>query len=591
MEKWFFAICLTILLLTIIPAPCSCSEDTGPDQILYINSYDYGFSWSRLIADGVLDGIFAEGHKNGKPPAYVHMEYMDSKIIADDIHFKNLYNLLSYKLRDNTPSVIIVSDDNALRFIREYGDELFPGVPVVFTGINDYESILEDLPENYTGIVEKIPIEENIEFILRLHPELETIYFVTDDTYTGRTIREQAENITQKYEERIRIRYPLPGLDPDEMVADVKELPDNSAVLFVTYNARDRHGDKLYSDHYVYALLKEDRLPVYITMDQYNDMGVSGGFQVSAYELGRRAAMTAMEIIGGTDPGEIPVEMNTPYTSILNYEDVKRFDIKKSDIPPGTEFFNEPSSTITIPTNYATAGIILLLSLAAILAVSLVFNNRLKNTENELKVSLDEKNVLFREMHHRVKNNLAIMGSLVGMQVISSNEEETRQKLRDVGNRIISMSIVYDNIYQSENLSRVDIHTVFVTLGEGLILDYGPGVDIDFEVNGGECLIDPDKAVPLNMVINEIIGNSLKFAFEERTSGKIRIDYSCDEERFDMTISDNGKGIPESFINGETESIGLNLIRNIVSLQLNGRAEVRSDSGTIWTISFPINDK
>lgn len=583
------AVFLIIFLLVLVPAQGSCLEDEDFYQILYINSYDYGYSWGKLMTSGVYGGINEYLQENERPSAYVNSEFMDSKTISDETHFRNLYNLLSYKLKDNSPGVIIVSDDNALRFIREYGDDLFPGVPVVFTGINDYDSVFENLPENYTGIVEKLPIEENIEFIMGLQPELGTLYIVTDDTYSGKIIREQAQNVTKKFDGGIEIMYPGRDLSPEEMLEDIGGLPDDSAIFFITYNTRNSYGDTLYSDIYIRKIATQERIPVYTATDQYNGPGIAGGYQVSPYELGKQASAIALKIIDGADPNDIPVETNQSYIVTLNYEDIMKYNLNDSCVPSGIQFFNKPSPMVSIPKNFAYAIIILFLSLAAILVISLTYNNRLKNTEIELKKSLDEKNVLLREIHHRVKNNLAVIGSLVGMQVINSTDAETKQKLRDVGNRIISMSIVYDNLYQSENLSGTNVRTVFTALTEKLIQDYSMGVEIAFEVNGEDCRINPEKAVPLSLVINEIIGNSLKFAFEGRRSGKITIDYNCTEDTFNMTVSDDGKGIDRSYIEGETESIGLNLIRNLVSLQLEGTAEVSSEGGTTWTISFPLN--
>lgn len=591
MGREFYVICLFIIIPAIISVPGSCAEEADIKEALYINSYDFGFTWSRLIADGVYDGFSKYELRGTESDIYVHTEFLDSKFISDAQHFFIIYNLFSNKFWDRQPDVIIVSDDNALLFIQKYGEKLFPGIPVVFTGINNYESLLSDMPEDYTGIIEKLPIEENIDLIISLHPSLETIYVVTDDTYSGKAIHQQTDNISKKFNGSIDIRYPLPGLGADEMIESLSELPEDSAVLFITYNTKDSDGDTYYSDYYVDALSNQELFPVYTVMDQYNQLGVTGGYQISPYELGKQASDYAVRILEGTNPKDLPVELNPQYITSLNYEHIKKFDLRGGDIPPGTHFFNTPPSTVTIPAGFASAAIIVLVLLSAILFTSLVYYRKLKITENELNRSLEEKNVLLREVHHRVKNNLAIISSLVTMQAISSNENETKQKLKDVGSRLISMSVVHDTLYLSENLSRIDVHNIFVSLGEGLIQDYGMGLNIDLEVSGGECLIRPDQAIPVSLVLNEIICNSIKFAFDEKSSGKIRIDYSCNKDFFKMTVSDNGKGIPEQYIdNNDTDSIGLNLIRTVIDLQLNGTAEVSNDSGTRWSISFPVNE-
>jgi len=516
---------------------------------------------------------------------------MDSKFISDEIHFHNLYNLISHKYRQRSPDVIIVSDDNALRFIREYGDEMFPGTPVVFTGINDYESILEDLPPNYTGIIEKLPVEENIDLIMGLHPSIDSIYLVTDDTYSGLAIRKQAEDLSKQYESRMEIRYPPPDLSSDEMIRDLENLPKNSIILFATYNTISDKGISYYNEHYIAALSNQDMFPVYAVMNPYNDYGITGGCQISTYDLGRQAAVSAKEILEGADPADIPVDTTPEFITAINYGHIPEFGLDNNGIPDDTVFFNRPSSMVTIPKGFLIAAIFLLLFLGSVLVIALIYNRSLKAAENELKETIEDKNFLLRENHHRVKNNLAIIGSLVAMQAINSDDKDTKQKLKDIGNRIYSMSIVHDNIYQSENISRINMHDVLLALGEKLIQDYSMGIAIDFEVKGEDCLISPEKAVPLSLAVNEIISNSLKFAFEENGSGKIMINYDCKDEVFRMTVSDDGKGIDKSVIEKQTESIGFDLIENLVSLQLNGTAEVNGDSGTTWTIQFPIKDE
>lgn len=188
---------IIIVMLAAIPVPALCgNETTDQKHVLYLNSYDYTYSWSRLIADGVYSGFPGDSLYNTDRKYYVHPEFLDSKFMSDESYFNALYNLYFYKYHDNMPDIIIVSDDNALRFILEYGDELFPGVPVVFTGINDYESILPELPENYTGIIERLPIGENIEYILTLQPSLDTLYIIVDTSFSGRVVRNQTEIIS-----------------------------------------------------------------------------------------------------------------------------------------------------------------------------------------------------------------------------------------------------------------------------------------------------------------------------------------------------------------------------------------------------------
>lgn len=244
--------------------------------------------------------------------------------------------------------------------------------------------------------------------------------------------------------------------------------------------------------------------------------------------------------------------------------------------------------TIAVLKDYTAVGMFFLSSLALILLLSFFYSNRLKRTENMLTELLEERDLFIKGINHRIKNNLAIINSMISMQILNSDEEETRQKLTAISNRIMSMSVVHDNLLQSKNVSKINIYNICVCLGERLIQIYCMGLVIEFSVKGEEFLIDFDKAVPLSMVMNEIISNSLKFAFKGRAGGRISVEYTCSEDIFEMIVSDDGIGIPEHVMNESRESIGLNLIRNLVSLQLEGNAELRIESGTKWLISFHV---
>lgn len=238
--------------------------------------------------------------------------------------------------------------------------------------------------------------------------------------------------------------------------------------------------------------------------------------------------------------------------------------------------------------NYSAAGTILIFLLTVGLLTSLLYNVRLKRAEVDLLKSFEEGKIYRNSISERLNDTFAVISSMILMQILNSGEEETKQKLAEINNRIISISLVHENLLESKTLSKVNLHEVFEKLGEQLVRVYTLGGDIVFKVNGKGFLLDIAQAVPLNIVMNEIISNSLKYAFVNRISGEISVEYKCSDGIFELCVRDDGVGIPENLLCESPESLGLNLIRNIVSLQLKGTADLSIESGTKWLIRFPV---
>lgn len=239
--------------------------------------------------------------------------------------------------------------------------------------------------------------------------------------------------------------------------------------------------------------------------------------------------------------------------------------------------------------NTFTAGTVLILSFVAVLLISHIYRGRLKDTGERMAEMVEERRILQAGVNDRLNGTFSIISSMISMQILNSNEEETKRKLNEINNRIMSISIVHENLACRGGISDVSIREVFTTLVERLIAIYFIGGEISFKVRGSEFPVDLNTAIPLIIVMNEIISNSLKFAFTGRFHGEISIEYECRDDRFVMCVKDDGVGVPGDLTGEYHESLGFNLIRTIVDQQLRGRADLIVDSGTSWMISFPLD--
>lgn len=212
-----------------------------------------------------------------------------------------------------------------------------------------------------------------------------------------------------------------------------------------------------------------------------------------------------------------------------------------------------------------------------------------KKKDELIKKSLREKEILLKEIHHRVKNNLQIISSLLKMQSQDFGKEEIKEIFRETQNRVMSMSYIHQSFYQSGDLSEIDFDKYVGKLVNNLfnIYDTDP-LKVIFEINTKNIKMGVDTAIPCGLMLNEIISNSLKYAFPGEGSGVIKINLDEKTDSFILIIKDNGIGLPKEIDPAQTTSLGMVLI-NMLCDQIDGTIELKRTSGTEYRITFPKN--
>jgi two-component sensor histidine kinase len=206
-------------------------------------------------------------------------------------------------------------------------------------------------------------------------------------------------------------------------------------------------------------------------------------------------------------------------------------------------------------------------------------------------VSLNEKEVLLKEIHHRVKNNLQIISSLLNLQAEQLSDKNLLHFFTDNMRRVKSMALVHETLYQSENLSQVDFRKYLQALIDSIKDAYRDSKNINFILNAESHNLNIDIAIPCGLIINELITNSLKYAFEGRKQGKIELRFTREKKRgktahYKLNIRDNGIGLPKKFDIYKSESLGLQLV-TMLSKQLDGSLLFEINNGVSFTIIFP----
>ena len=210
-----------------------------------------------------------------------------------------------------------------------------------------------------------------------------------------------------------------------------------------------------------------------------------------------------------------------------------------------------------------------------------------KQAEEQIKASLQEKEVLLKEIHHRVKNNMQIITSLLNLQGGYIEDEKYSEMFRECQNRIRSMAIVHEKLYQSENLANIDFAEYIRSLASTLFQTYEAYGKIALKMNVEDISLSIDSAIPCGLILNELVSNSLKHAFPEGKEGEIKITLrSADENEIELIVSDNGVGIPEDVDIRNTESLGLQLVTTLAENQLDGEMQLNRTEGTEFRIKF-----
>jgi two-component sensor histidine kinase len=204
-----------------------------------------------------------------------------------------------------------------------------------------------------------------------------------------------------------------------------------------------------------------------------------------------------------------------------------------------------------------------------------------------LQASLQEKEVLLREIHHRVKNNLQVIASLLHLQSDQLKDPEGLALVEDMQNRIKSMALVHESLYQTGDLARFNFAGYIESLSTHLVQSYRAETShICLHTTLDELALDVDTAIPCGMLLNELLTNALKYAFPDGRAGDIHIVLRAEAGQVSLSVRDNGIGLPESLDVRNTESLGLQLVC-LLTEQLGGTLTLTREGGTAFAVSFP----
>ena len=704
------------VLLTAV-SPRGGAQEIDQKRVLILNSYHNGFEWSDRIMEGLKETL-------GKN-YLCYIEYMDTKRFPYETQVGRVRGYLQGKYPSGFFDIIVTTDDNALKFLLEYRDELWPGVQAVFCGVNDFHPALSRNRNWLTGLLEKNDHVKTIRSALMLFPSTERILVVTDNTTSGKAQLETMRVLADSEFADLEFEYLNEdgNVTLDRVRRALAEAPSGTVVYFSDLNL---DGNLEYLDYrnYLDDLTREYPVPVFVHSDFLFGHGTVGGMINSGYHQGTYAGRTAERILRGERTEDIPVLKRSPNRYMFDARALERFSISERRLPEDAAVLYEEGTPLKEMLGWLIPSILGILFFAVLslgLAVNvgrrkraerllarerdlfhtlldnipdfIFFKDResrltrvntalarylgletpedaagrtdadyypediaaetrrdeleimetgrplvnkeeklelgdgnirwqtttklplydekgnvtgtfgiardlteLKRYVDELKRSLNEKEILLKEVHHRVKNNLAMISSLINLHPKDGLPPDAVNLLDDLKGRLYSIALVHDRIYTSEDFTSVDL-TEYITKLAGTVIGAsgGESPDIDVEMDVRDIKVSLDKAVPLALILNELITNSFKHGLSaaeihQRGRGKkLIVTGRVSDRQAVITVQDNGPGFPEGFDPNTTPSLGFQ-IASALTLQIEGTLSCRSDGGARCELTFPLSE-
>jgi PAS domain S-box-containing protein len=207
----------------------------------------------------------------------------------------------------------------------------------------------------------------------------------------------------------------------------------------------------------------------------------------------------------------------------------------------------------------------------------------------ELVKTIKEREILFKELRHRVKNNLQLLSSMVDMQIMRSTEHVPIEKLQEIQSIIDTMALIYSRSFEGSEILNFDLKMFISELTSGLLKFKAEEEQyIVYTIECDEVILNTDKAIPIVLIANELIFNSLKHAFSGLKKGHIIINIKKNHDSLKLTFKDDGSGLPKGFEIEKTRTLGLKIVRNLI-VQLNGTLKINNKSGTEFVITIPVD--
>jgi len=403
-KRKLFGLYLPLVLSLVVFTFISNVWASPKKHMLVLNSYHKGLSWTDNTVKGIESVIAREGHD-----IELYFEYMDTKRYFGEEYFQELYQVYKWKYEGKRFDVIMVTDNDALNFMLKHHKQLFPGTPVVFCGINNFQDAMLQNNSYFTGVVEETDMKSTIEIALKLHPQTKRFIVINDMTTTGIALKAQLLEVIPSFK-KVDFLF-LEDFDINELRQEVKKISPESLIFLLVVN-RDKAGEFFTYEESIGIIYGNSNVPIYSIWDFYIARGIVGGMLTSGFQQGVSAAEISVRILKGDDVRSIPVLKKSPNLYMFDFREMKRFNISLKDLPEGSTIVNEPDTFYARFKSFilAVLGIMTVLSFIIMTLAYNIFNRR--KTEKLIRESEEKYRDLYDnapDMYHSVNKDSIIV--------------------------------------------------------------------------------------------------------------------------------------------------------------------------------------
>lgn len=609
-RKQLFTCFIILLIICTHPLTKAYSLDFDSDnkKILIINSYHFDEFWETMIFSGIKNTL----DKDFKKIEY-NFEYLDSK--QNNIDVEEIMKNYSTKFKDKNYDLIIICNDEALEVFNEFYEDIFYGIPVVYTSINDPNIIINNKLEEFsTGVKEGQTIRETVDLALKLHKNTKVLNFLLDNSKTSKVYINKINDVKEIYK-----NYEFNIIQSDNIENAISKLQgsDKDSINFIYGVYKDKNNQILNRKNVANIIGNYTEAPLYTWVQAYFSEAILGGVVIDGFQVGQDTGTICRKILNGEEIKNIKPITNKKLKYIFNYDIMKQYSLKTKELPSDAIIINHPSILKKIPTEIK-AAIVLIIAIFSLIIILLFVKIEYKNELYKKAIEFENlRTEFFANISHELRTPLNIIISTLQLHdmyvengdIIYKNsttyermgalKQNSRRLLRLINNLIdiTKIDAGYFNL-QCQSINIVEFVEDITTSVANYIERKNITLVFDTEVEEKIACFDPNK---MERVILNLLSNAVKFT---PNGGSIYVDILNENEKVKIIVRDTGVGIPkdkqeiifERFRqvdnlltrNQEGSGIGLSLTKSLVEMH-GGKIYIESEVnvGSSFIIEIP----
>jgi len=587
-------------------------------NVLILHSYHQGLEWTDSITNGILN-VF-----NNRSDINLVFEYLDAKRNYNEEYLLAIKNMYQVKAKQIPFKAIIASDNAAFDFLKTYGKDFYPNIPVLYCGVNNLnQEDLKNLP-NFYGFGERADHYGTISAIQKIFPKRKNVLIINDNTLTGQSIKAELDKVIHFFDQDLHFEI-LSDFTLESIQNRVAQLDDSYVIYLLVFN-RDSNNKFISYRNGINKIKEKTKVPIFGSWDFYLNKGLFGGKITSGFDQGKHAATLALKVIYGSFTKDIPQFENLESAYVFDYNELIDYNVEPQDLPKGSQILNQPNDRDLILKISITSVIILTIIIFSLLIWLKLKQNRakvltrlvsektseLKETNSKLKQAITDKNKFFSILAHDLRGSIGIILSISELlndidYKSDTNEKEHLQKdLLHVAIQTNSLleDLFYWGINQSKDgptieKSEFDLNEIIADTCKTFKINLS---HVSFKTDIQEVLkLQNDKNV-CKFILRNVIQNSIKYSHE---NGIVSISSYRNNNLIYVSIQDNGIGMSPEVIESiynktpirreglsgqKTTGMGLNTVLDYLEI-INGKLQINSKEGegSTFTIIFNAN--